>query len=499
MSDHFLHGFLNPTSIAIYGANNTFGTTMGTMLLLSIINSNFKGKVFPIHLRLDVVLGYKAYKNISDVPEIPDLAIIVLPPRVVPQVFKECGEKGVKKIVLISGGFRELIDDRTNKLTEEIIEIANHYGMRFTGPNCLGLFNSWIYPEGDGKFNMMMFGDGSKRSKFSMASQSGTLASQLWLDPEYPDFRAGKSISLGNEANIDLVDFLEYFKNDDDTEVIGLYIEEIKRGKEFIQEAKEITPKKPILTIYGGGSEAGNRAIRSHTGSIGANMKIFDAMIKETGIIKTDYIEEFLDISSILLTPNFPYPKGNRIGIVTHSGGPGALIANNAERKGLIVPEFSEALQTKFKSMLPHTASWSNPIDITFDMNIFNLYINFPKMLMKSGEVDIIIIFGAMGFGDMISAEQKNPRISQYIEVREDMKDRIGEMDKFLIPPTIKNSHKYSVPVIFINPQSYANEWSKKIREHGGIVFQFWDRPVNALAKICDYAEYRRKSLIQYS
>jgi len=118
---------------------------------------------------------------------------------------------------------------------------------------------------------------------------------------------------------------------------------------------------------------------------------------------------------------------------------------------------------------------------------------------MKSGEVDIIIIFGAMGFGDMISAEQKNPRISQYIEVREDMKDRIGEMDKFLIPPTIKNSHKYSVPVIFINPQSYANEWSKKIREHGGIVFQFWDRPVNALAKICDYAEYRRKSLIQYS
>ena len=494
MSTHFLHDFLRPKSVAIYGANNTFGTTMGTMLLLSIINSNFKGKIFPIHLKLDIVLGHKAYKKISDVSEIPDLVILVLPPKVVPQVLKECGEKGVKNIVLISGGFRELIDDRTNSLTEEIGEIANFYGMRFTGPNCLGFNNGWIYPEGEGKFNtMMMIGEQQKRSRFSMASQSGTLASQLWLDPEYPDFSPGKSISLGNEANIDLVDFLEYFKNDDETEVIGLYIEEIKRGKQFIQIVKEITPNKPIVTIYGGGSEAGNRAIKSHTGSIGGNIKIFNAMIKETGIIKTDYVEEFLDISSMLLTPNFPYPKGNRIGIITFSGGPGALIANNAERKGLLVPEFSESLQAKFKNKLPHTASWSNPIDITFDMNIFNLYINFPKMLMKSGEIDIIIIYGAMGFEDMVPIEQENARISQHIEMREDMRERIGEMDKLLVPPTIKTSHKYSVPVIYINPQSYASEWSKKIRGHGGIVFQFWDRPVNALVKICEYAKYRNK------
>ncbi|MBY8984917.1 MAG: CoA-binding protein [Candidatus Lokiarchaeota archaeon] len=493
MSDHFLHDFLRPKSIAIYGANNTFGTTMGTMLLLRIVNSNFKGKIFPIHLRLDIVLGYKAYKKISDVPEVPDLVIIVLPPKVVPQVFKECGEKGVKKIVLISGGFRELVGDRTNNLTEEIIKIANFYGIRFTGPNCLGVYNSWIYPEGDGKLNTMMWREQSKRSKFSMASQSGTLASQLWLDPEYPDFNAGKSISLGNEANIDLVDFLEYFKDDDETEVIGLYIEEIKRGKRFINTAKEITPKKPIITIYGGGSEAGNRAIRSHTGSIGANLKIFDAMIKETGIIKTDNIEEFLDISSMLLTPDFPYPKGNRIGIITHSGGPGALIANNAERNGLSVPEFSEPLQSKIKSKLPHTASWSNPIDITFDTNIFNLYLHFPQLLMKSGEIDVIIIYGAMGFGSIATSEQQNTRVSQFLKMSTEMSDKMGEMDTFLIPPTIKASHKYSVPVIYINPQSYANEWSKKIREHGGIVFQFWDRPVNTLAKICDYAKYRRK------
>lgn len=494
MSDHFLHGFLRPKSIAIYGANNTFGTTMGTMLLLRIINSNYKGKIFPIHLKLNIILGYKAYKAIADVPEVPDLVIIVLPPRVVPKVFRECGEKGVKKIILVSGGFRELVGDRSNTLTEEIIEIAGRYGIRFTGPNCLGAFNNWIYPEGDGAFNTMMWREQTKRSKFSIVSQSGTLASQLWLDPDYPDFNVGKAISVGNEANIDLVDFLEYFKDDTETDVIGLYIEEVKRGRQFIDLAREISLKKPIIAMYGGGSQAGNRAIRSHTGSIGGDLKIFNAMVKETGIIKTDDVEEFLDISSMLLRPNFPYPKGKRIGIVTFAGGPGALIANNAERKGLVVPEFSETLKSKLKSSLPHTASWSNPIDITFDMNIFNLYIHFPKMLMKSGEIDIIIIYGAMGFTSMVSFEKQNENISKYLELRDDMRERVNEMDRFLIEPTLKVSQKYSVPIIYINPNSYADEWSNRIRALGGIVFQFWDRPVNCLAKICDYAEYRRRN-----
>lgn len=492
MSAHFLHDFLRPKSIAIYGANNSYGTTMGTMQLIRIISSGYKGKIFPIHLRLDKVLGFKAYKSIAEVPEIPDLVIIVLPPKVVPQVFRECGEKGIKKIVLISGGFREVSGDRANTLTEEITEIANRYGIRFTGPNCFGFYNSWLYPEDNGIFNMMVWGDGLKRGKFSVASQSGTMSSHWGMDPESLDVRVGKSISVGNEANIDLVNFLEYFKDDEETDVIGLYIEEIKRGQKFLQLAKEITRTKPIIAMYGGGSGAGNRAIKSHTGSMAGNMKVFDAMIKGTGIIKTDYIEEFLDIASILSNPNFSYPKGKRIGIITNSGGPGALIANNAERKGLIVPELSESLQLKLKKILPPTAGWLNPVDVTFDMNIFNFYTSIPKMLMKSGEIDAIIIYGAIGFHEIMPALKENEKIGPYIELREDMAEKMDEMDKIFIAPTIKASQKFSVPIIYINPQNYACHWSKKIREHGGIVFQYWDRPVNALAKIIEYVEYSR-------
>lgn len=492
MSSHFLQDFLTPKSIAIYGANNTFGTTMGTMQLMRIISSGYKGKIFPIHLKLEKVLGYKAYKTIAEVPEIPDLVIIVLPPIIVPQVFKECGEKGVKKIVLISGGFREVTGDRINTLTEQIVEIAKHYGIRFIGPNCFGFYNSWLYPDDNGIFNMMVWGDGLKRGRFSVASQSGTMSSHWGMDPDSLDVRVGKSISVGNEANIDLVDFLEYFKDDEETDVIGLYIEEIKRGQTFIQLSKEISKKKPIIAMYGGGSGAGNRAIKSHTGSMAGNMKVFDAMIKETGIIKTDYIEEFLDIASILSNPHFSYPNGKRIGIITNSGGPGALIANNAERKGLVVPELSESLKLKLKKILPHTASWLNPVDVTFDMNIFNFYTSIPKMLMRSGEIDAIIMYGAIGFHETMPALQQNEKIGPYIDFREDMAERMDEMDKIFIAPTIKASQKFGVPIIYINPQNFASHWSKKIREHGGIVFQYWDRPVNALAKIIEYLEYKR-------
>jgi len=491
MNNHFLDDFLNPQSVAIYGANNQFGTTFGTFLLMNIITYGYKRNIYPIHLKLDSVLGYKAYKNISDVPEVPDLVIIVLPPKAVPQVFRECGEKGVKNLVVISGGFREVTGVKENNLTEEICEIADKYGMRFTGPNCFGFFNAWIDPANGQIFNMMVSNKQRRPGKFSLASQSGTMTSHIFGDVENHDVDIGKTISVGNEANINIVDFLEYFKNDENTNTVGLYIEEIKRGQKFIEVAKEISPKKPIIAIYSGGSGAANRAISSHTGSMAGNSKIFDAMIKETGIIKTHYVREFLDLAGILSKDDVIYPKGKRLGIITNSGGPGAMIAHNAERKGLIVPELSSELQDKFSKMMAHTASFRNPIDLTFDMNIFNLYVNIPKILMRSGEIDAIIIYGVFGFKSMLNMDD-NP-VAKYIEMPEQANiTDLNNMDKLFIAPTMKLSKKHSIPIFYINPQSYANEWSNEIRGYGANVFNLWDRPVNALAKLCEYAEYRR-------
>lgn len=490
MSSHFLHELINPKSVAIYGASNSY-EKFGTMMLFRILTSGFDNThVYPIHLRLDTVLGCKAYKKIADVPEIPDLVILVIPSRYIVQAFTECAEKGVKHLIIVTGGFREMTDDRKNTYTEEIVEIAKEYGIRFIGPNCLGMYNGWLDPSGQKSFNMML-SEEVKRGKFSMVSHSGTIAAQLYRDAENIGLTLGKTFSIGNEANIDLVDFLEYFKDDDETTVIGLYIEEIKRPKRFIQLAKEITPKKPIIAMYGGGSVAGNRAIRSHTGSMAGNKKIFDAMIRETGIIQTYYIEDFLDIVSILSNPNFIYPKGNRIGILTHFGGPGSMVANNAERLGLAVPELSEEFQQKLRNILPPTSNCSNPVDMTFDTDILKFYLKFPKMLMKSGEIDAIIMFGVAGFYDDFGKLQEL-ELSKHLEQREGFDDQIKILEKILITPIIKTSQNYSVPVIYVNNQTLASPWSKKVRKEGGIIFKFWDRPVKALAKICKYAEYRR-------
>ncbi|GAH31822.1 unnamed protein product, partial [marine sediment metagenome] len=248
-------------------ANNK-GGSLAAIQIMNLIKAEYSGNVYPIHLKLDAVMGFKAYKTLSEVPEVPDLVVIVLNSKMVPQIFRECGEKGVNKIILISGGFRELIDDRKNTLTEEINEIAKNYGIRFIGPNCLGLFNNWYEPSNKrSSFNIAIW-ERLKKGNFSIASQSGTLSSHIWFDPENIDLGLSKSLSVGNEANIDLVDCLQYYKDDKETEVIGLYIEELKRGKEFLELARETSPNKPIIAIYVGGSQGGNRALQSHTGSI---------------------------------------------------------------------------------------------------------------------------------------------------------------------------------------------------------------------------------------
>ncbi|MFX0009906.1 MAG: acetate--CoA ligase family protein, partial [Candidatus Hermodarchaeota archaeon] len=486
---HFLHGFLNPKKgVAFYGANNK-GGSLAAIQIMDLIKSGYEGNIYPIHLKLNSVMGFKAYKSLTEVPEIPDLVIVVLPAKVVPQIFKECGEKGVKKIILISGGFRELTDDRKNSLTEEICDIADSYGIRFIGPNCLGVFNNWYNPENDNSaFNIAIW-EKLKKGNFSIASQSGTLSSHIWFDPSSVDVGLSKSLSVGNEANIDIVDCLEYYKNDDQTQVIGLYVEELKRGKRFLELAKEVTLTKPIVSIYVGGTEAGNRALQSHTGSLAGDSRLYDAAFKATGIIRTDYVQEFLDVALIL--SNGVLPKGNRLGIITNSGGPGAMIANNAEKKGLIVPEFSKSLQIELKEHLPSNASFKNPVDCAFDMDLPYFYVTLPELLMKSGEVDAIIQYGVVGLQDVLDDLLSYEKIAKNAEFTNQPVEVVDNLAKKLVIPTVQNSRKYQVPILHVSPTPFNSPWSKRLRENGFLLFRLWDRPVNALAKVCEYVSYK--------
>ncbi|MFW9820606.1 MAG: acetate--CoA ligase family protein, partial [Candidatus Thorarchaeota archaeon] len=484
LKNHFLHNFLNPESIAVFGASNSFLDNMGAMMLRNIIFGGFpKEKIYPIHPKLDYIQGLKAYKSILDLSEIPDLAFIILKPKLVPKVLEECGKKGIKRAIIVSGGFREFGSEGI-ELSKKIQELTKKYNIRFIGPNCLGVYNAFYnYPEFTDKcLNTMWIYETPERGNISIIAHSGTVASHAFWFCNYIGVKIGKSFSIGNEENIDLVDFLDYLKDDPQTDVIGLYIEEIKRGQEFIAKVKEITPKKPIVAIYAGGTDAASRSIMGHTGSIAGDDKIFESVFKETGIISTDSIKEFL-----YYLRTFSYniiPKGNRLGIITDSGGCGAMMAKVAEKLSLDVPEFSEELKGKLKQYVPPVANIDNPLDLTFQFNQYNLYIKIPKLMINSGEIDGIIIYAVFGFEEVLDIiKTSGGKTYDEFEISNDI------MKGLYLKPIQRLIKKKNVPVFYIGPQGYSNQWVREFINSNIPIFDLWDMPVKCFSVLVKYSE----------
>ena len=492
LENHYLHCILNPKSICVFGANNNLIATMGSMQLRNCIaGGGLNENIYPIHPRLDNVQGFKAYKSVLDLPIVPDLAFIILPPNAVPDVMEECGQKGIKYLIITSGGFRESGPDGI-KLSQKIDEIAKKYKMRFIGPNCLGIYNGWFhYPEKENAYiNTFWIYIPHKRGNVSLVSQSGTIAAQTAWHTNQIGVNIGKSISIGNERNIDIVDFLEYFKNDPQTDVIGIYLEEVKRGKDFIKLAQEITPKKPIVAIYAGGSDAANRSIMSHTGSIGGNEKIYDAVFKETGIIYTTSVMDFLYYLRTLSYAQIKnvFPKGQRVGIITDSGGSGSILTKMAEKCQLKVPEFSKELQNKISDLVPPTGSKSNPVDITFFKNYNDFFVKIPKILIKSGEIDCLLFDGIFDFQEVFNVMEK----SGY-PVEESIKSSMGLFFSMIIQPVQKLVKRKSIPLFYSGPQLYTHPLYREFLDNNVDIFSMWDKVIPCLAMLVKYSEYRRK------
>jgi len=244
-----LYPIVNPTSIAFFGASNTF-MRMGSIMLSSLQAQGYAGKIFPIHPKEKEVRGLTAYTTILDVPEIPDLAILVLPTDIVCRTLEDCGKKGIRHAIVVSGGFREAGPEGA-KLQKELEAIALRYGIRFLGPNCLGVANPHI------KLNPTPIRAEGPAGFVGLASQSGSFITQMFDYLHRHGMGFSAALSVGNEANIDIVDCLEYLGACPNTKVITLYIEGINRGDKFVKTAKAITPHKPIVALYVGGSEAG--------------------------------------------------------------------------------------------------------------------------------------------------------------------------------------------------------------------------------------------------
>jgi len=346
--------FFQPRGVAVIGASREPGK-LGHEILKNIIDAGYKSGIYPINPKADEILGLKCYQSVKDIPDQVDLAVLVIPAHFVSRVISDCGEKGVKAVVVISGGFRE-VGPEGEDLERQLVDAAKKMGVRVIGPNCqginstsVGLCASWPLVKLHGSI--------------SVASQSGTVFAAIGCWAENDGIGTSKQVALGNKCDVDETELMEYFGNDDDTKVIALYIEGVRDGRRFMEIAKKITERKPVVVLKGGRSEKGAEAAKSHTKSLAGLDQVFDAAFKKAGIIRASTVEELYDFCKAFAT--LPLPAGPNVAVITSSGGSGILATDTCEESGLSVFDLPDTLKDELKQKLPPTCIFRNPLDLT--------------------------------------------------------------------------------------------------------------------------------------
>jgi len=375
-----LRQFFNPESIALVGAS-TNPEKLGSKILKNIIDSGYEGKIFPVNPKADEILGLKCYKSISEIEEKVELAVIVIPAKFVCDVAKECGEKGVSGIIVISAGFKEA-GEEGKKIEEKLKEIVKKYNMRLVGPNCLGVIDPV------NKLNASFAFDMPESGKIAFITQSGALGTAVLDFAIKENIGLSKFVSFGNKADVSEIDLIEEFSEDPNTNVILLYLEGIDNGKKFIEVVGNVSKKKPIIVVKSGRTEMGSKAVSSHTGSIAGSDIAFETAFKKAGVIRAYSVEELFDYA--ISFSNQPLIKGNKIAVVTNAGGPSVMAVDAIEKNGLHLAEISEKTQEKLKSFLPSAANTNNPVDALGDVNADN-YGKALDVVLSDENVDGVI------------------------------------------------------------------------------------------------------------
>ncbi|MFX0002672.1 MAG: acetate--CoA ligase family protein [Candidatus Hodarchaeota archaeon] len=355
MAKNDISFFFNPKSIAIIGASETEGK-VGNTVLNNIINSGYKGKIFPINPKAGEIGKLTCYKSVLDVQDDIDIAIFVIPGKFVNKAAEECGIKKVKGLIIISAGFKEVGGEGV-KREEELIKIGNKYNMKILGPNCLGLICL--------AYNGSFAAETPKKGEIAMISQSGAMLTGMMDYSMTQAFGFSCNISLGNKADLGAVDFIEYLSNDKNTKVILCYLESIKDGERFLKLLPNAARKKPIIILKSGVSEAGARAASSHTGALAGADIAYDLAFSKCGVIRAKTIEDLFDYGEIFLYQ--PVPIQNSFAIITNAGGPGIVATDAFERENLKFASFSEPILHNLREKLPAEAAIFNPIDIVGD------------------------------------------------------------------------------------------------------------------------------------
>ena len=477
-----------PETMAVVGASNAL-EKWGAGIFTRVLQAPTLKRIYPVNRTTPEVQGVKAYPSVKDLPEAVDFVVIAIPFPDVPQVVRDCVEKGIRAALIITAGLGEAGPEGA-AIEKEILSIASQGGLRFVGPNCMGHFNT------ANDFSTLRMMIPIERGNIGVISQSGGFASHILMCGTEMGAGFSKFVSVGNEADLHFEDFLEYYAQDDETKVITGYIEGLRKGRDFFRLAKEISKKKPIVVVKVGRTQAGAKAARSHTSAIAGSDAIYDAVFKQSGVIRVDEVEDLFDVATALLRQ--PLPRGNRVGILTGGGGFGCVASDACERLGLELAPLSPNTIEQLNAVLPARWPHANPVD-----TVAAGFVTYPCIwpLMEDDNLDALMILGGIGMTAMWARQaaavpsfiQQADNAPSFVEQAEQMfrareKEELDGLDRLF-----EYMDRLKKPVIICSHITEALRSSPvfaKLREHGVMMYPTPERGAKVLASLVQYSRY---------
>lgn len=405
-----LNAFFTPRSIAVIGAS-TNTHKLGYAVLENLVNGGFlsdERKVFPINPKSKEILDLPAFPSVLDVVDPIDLAVIVIPYQLVPEALRTCGEKKIPAAIVISAGFREAGMEGLER-EQELVEITREYGIRLIGPNCLGVIDT-ITP-----MNASFSAGMPPKGPMDFMSQSGALGTAILDWAQAGRLGLSKFVSLGNKADVSETDLLGAWGDDSASSVILCYIEGLPDGQEFIRTAREISKSKPIVALKSGITQAGSRAVSSHTGSLAGSEQAYQAAFNQAGVIRADSLEDLFDFAL-----GFGYVtllKGDRIAIVTNAGGPGILATDALERSGLKLARFDPERIRALEQFLPDAASAANPVDVLGDARADRYKFALEQVVSDPHVDGVLVILTPQAMTEIVETAEAVAEIASRVDI----------------------------------------------------------------------------------
>jgi len=455
-----LDNFFEPKRVAVVGVSEK-PSKVGHVIFKNILDGGFKGEVIPVNPNIKKIFNRKSYDSVKDIPGKVDLAVISIPAKLVMMVVKECKEKGIKDVLIVSAGFREI---GKGDLEDKLREYLDKNKMRCVGVNCLGIFDA--HNRFDTLFLPRYRLKRPKPGVIGFICQSGAVGSAILDVAAEQGQKFSKFISYGNATQVDESDLLEYLGKDEKTKVICMYVEGIKDGEKFYKIAREVSKKKPVVVLKGGLTEEGSKATLSHTGSLAGKKEVYFGIFKQTGLIRAESLEEIFDIAS--LVEKNTRLKGNRILVITNGGGYGIVSTDRiTESENIEMAELSKETHKKLRKEFPSTVNIGNPLDLVGDATTERYDIAL-EYTLKDKNIDAILLI----------VLHQTPLITK------DVVDVISEFRR-----------KSKKPIVVVSTGAeFTERLSENLEEHGVPVFDFPLNAINAIDKL-EWYEKRKKKL----